>query len=29
MEARTEERFDVLYGEIMEHIRTFWEASEN
>jgi phosphomannomutase len=27
MEARTQERFDELHGEIMRHIRTFWEAS--
>lgn len=29
MEARTQERFDALYAEIMEHIRTFGEASDN
>jgi phosphomannomutase len=29
MEARTEERFDALYAEIMDHIRTFGESSEN
>lgn len=29
MEAKTQERFDVLYAEIMEHIRTFGEASDN
>lgn len=29
MEARTRERFDELYEEIMEHIRKFGESSEN
>jgi phosphomannomutase len=29
MEAQTQERFDALYAEIMEHIRIFWEASED
>jgi len=29
MEAKTQERFDALYAEIMEHIRTFGEASED
>lgn len=29
MEARTQERFDELYAEIMEHIRKFGESSEN
>lgn len=29
MEARTRERFDELYTEIMEHIRTFGESSED
>lgn len=28
MEARTQERFDVLYAEIMEHIRTFGESNQ-
>jgi phosphomannomutase len=27
MEARTQERFDALYAEIMDHIRTFGESS--
>jgi phosphomannomutase len=27
MEARTQERFDTLYAEIMDHIRTFGESS--
>lgn len=27
MEARTQERFDALYAEIMDHIRTFGEPS--
>lgn len=29
MEARTQDRFDSLYTEIMEHIRWFGEASDN
>ena len=29
LEAKTQERFDELYGEIMAHIRTFGEASED
>ncbi len=29
MEARTQERFDSLYAEIMEHIRTFGQGSED
>lgn len=29
LEAKTKERFDELYDEIMVHIRTFWEASEH
>lgn len=29
MEARTQERFDMLYTEIMEHIRTFGQGSED
>lgn len=29
MEAKSQERFDQLYAEIMEHIRNFWKASEN
>jgi phosphomannomutase len=29
LEAKTQERFDELYAEIMVHIRTFGEASED